>query len=91
MITSRELRQKLEDIMTMLTSNYSPAQWDAKSEIDKARYREAKKLYDEADDAIDLCEIDWDDNSDEDYDAIAELMNKLSCEIDMMEEDLFTK
>lgn len=91
MITSRELRNKLEEVMDMLTSNYSPAQWDAKSEVDKARYKEAKKLYDEADDAIGLCEIDWDDSTDEDYDAIAELMDKLSCEIEMMEEDLFTK
>ena len=88
MITSRELRNKLQEVMDMLTSNYTPAQWDAKDKTDVARYKEAKKVYEEVDDAIDLCEIDWDDSSDEDYDAIAELMDKLSCEIEMMEDDL---
>lgn len=88
MITSRELRTKLEDVMDMLTSNYTPAQWDAKNEIDVARYKEAKKVYEEADDAIGLCDIDWDDGADDDYDAISQLMDRLGCEIEMMEEDL---
>lgn len=89
MMNAKELRSKLEEIMDMLVSNYSPAQWDAKNEIDLARYHEAKKVYEEAEDAIGLCEIDWsDDPDDEDYDTISQLMDKLSCEIDMMEEDL---
>lgn len=88
MITSRELRTKLEEVIDMLISNYTPAQWDAKNEIDIARYEEAKKVYDEADDAISFEEVIWDDSSDEDYEAISQLMDNLSCEIDMMEEDL---
>lgn len=85
MIKAKDLRQKLEDAITMLTSDYSPEQWEAKSEVDKARHKEAMKLYDEADDAIGLCEIDWDDSSDEDYDAITLLMDKLAIEIQKLE------
>ena len=88
MITSRELRTKLEEVMDMLTSNYTPAQWNAKNEIDVARYKEAKKVYEEADDAIGLCDIDWNDGADDDYDAISQIMDRLGCEIEMMEEDL---
>lgn len=89
MITSRKLRQKLEEVMDMLISNYTPAQWDAKNAIDVARYKEAKKVFVEADDAIGLCDVDWDnDDADDDYEAIAQLMDRLGCEIEMMEEDL---
>ena len=88
MITSRELRVKLEEVMDMLTSNYTPAQWNAKDKIDVARYKEAKKVYEEADDAIGLCDIDWDDGADDDYDVISQIMDRLGCEIEMMEEDL---
>jgi len=89
MMNAKELRNDLEETMDMLVSNYTPAQWDAKNEIDIARYKEAKKVYEEAEDAIGLCEIDWsDDPDDEDYEAISQLMDKLCCEIEMMEEDL---
>lgn len=88
MITSRELRSKLEEVIDMLISNYTPAQWDAKNAIDVARYKEAKKVFVEADDAIGLCDVDWDDGAADDYDVISQLMDRLGCEIDMMEEDL---
>lgn len=87
-MTAKELRKKLEEIMDMLMSDYTPAQWDAKNEIDIARYKEARKVYEEAEDAIGLCDIDWNDSSDEDYEVISQLMDRLSCEIEMMEEDL---
>ena len=86
MNTSKDLRSKLEEVMDMITSNYTPAQWSIKNEIDKARYKEAKKVYEEVAEAIDLCAIDWDDGADDDFDAIAQLMYRLSHEIEMMEE-----
>lgn len=95
MITSRDLRVKLEKMMEFILRNYRPAKYDPKSAIDRAVYKEAKKIYEEADDALCSCDIewiyhhngDWVDNFNEDYDAIAELIDKLSCEIEMMEED----
>lgn len=85
MIKAKDLRKKLEDVIDMLTSDYSPEQWKAKKEIDIARRNEAMKIYDEADDAIGLCEIDWDDSSYVDYDAIKLLMDKLAIEIQKLE------
>ena len=87
MITSRDLRNNLEDIMYILTSDYAPDKWNAKNEISVAIYKEAKKVYKEADDAISLEDICWDYSSDEDHYVIADLMDKLSCELEMMEED----
>lgn len=88
MIKSTELQAKLEAMMEIITCNYSPAKYDPEIAIDVARYRTAKRVYEEADDALCSCDIDWDSYSEEDYNAIAELMEKLYCEIEMMEEDL---
>lgn len=88
MMTSREMRKNLEDTVDMLTSDYTPDQWKNKKKIDLARYTVAKSVYDEVNDAISFDKVIWDYSSDEDYDAISQLMDKLYCEIDMMEEDL---
>ena len=89
MITSTELRNKLDDVMDMLTSNYTPTQWKAKKEIDVARHKEAKRVYKEAKDAISFEDIDWDDDTFyEDYEAISQLIGRLGREIEKMEEDL---
>ena len=87
MIKPTKLRAKLEDVMDMLTSDYTPAQWDAKNEVDVARYKEAKNVYEEAYAAISFCDIELVDDSYEDYYTIAYLMDKLSCELEMIEED----
>ena len=76
-----DLRSSLEEVMNLFKGDYSPAQWDIKKEIDLARYNEAKKLYDRAIEE----DIDWDNSSDEDYEAISHLMDKLSRKINMIE------
>lgn len=88
MITSTELRTKLEDVIDMLNSDYTPEQWVVKAEVDAARYAEAKKVHGEVDTIVEQCDIDWDDNWREDYKAINQLMDKLVRHIDMMEDDL---
>lgn len=77
------LRNKLEEVIDILNSDYTPEQWKNKEKIDMARYEEAKKTYNEAETAIEY--LDWDGSSDEDYEAITELMDKLSRKINMIE------
>jgi hypothetical protein len=44
MITSRELRNKLEEVMDMLTSNYTPAQWNAKTKLIQLGTKKLRKF-----------------------------------------------
>lgn len=89
MIKGEYLKKRLEEVLDMLDSDYSPEQWKFKEEIDLDRYQEAKKLYDEANDAISMNHIDWSTASDEEYDTISRLIDTLDSKIDMIEEDLF--
>lgn len=88
MIKSTEVRIKLETIMEMIESHYRPAKYDAKNEKDIAMYKLAKRVYEEADEMFYFSFIDYDNDYDEDFEAISKLLDKLGCEIEMMEEDL---
>jgi len=89
MITSRELTTKIVAMLNILNRNYASTNLDAKKEIDVARYKLTKRIYEEADDAIRSHEVDWDDEDYmEDFDNIDQLMYILSRYIRVMEKDL---
>lgn len=91
MITLRELRIKLETIMDMITSNYPQAKYDTKNKKDIAIYKLAKRVYEEADEAFYSDDYDYDNDFNKDFKTIGQLLDKLECEIEMMEEDLNIK
>lgn len=78
-----DLRNRLEEVMDLFKGDYSSAQWNIKKEIDMARYNEAKKLYNEAENSIE--DLDWNGSSDEDYEAISQLMERLNRKIDSID------
>lgn len=80
-----DLRNRLEEVIYMMNSNYDPEQWKVKETIDMARYNEAKKIYNEVKNAIDSDSIDWTNSSDEDYEAISQLMERLNRKIDSID------
>lgn len=93
MITLRELRIKLETIMDMIKSNYPQAKYDTKNKKDIAIYKLAKRVYEEADEAFyfGYYDYDYDNDFNKDFKTIDQLLDKLECEIEMMEEDLNIK
>lgn len=89
MITSKEVRIKLETIMEMIKDKYPKAKYDNDLANDIAIYKLAKRVYEEADEMFYFGFIDYDDGDyDEDFEAISQLLDKLECEIEMMKEDL---
>lgn len=90
MITSKELRIKLETIMEMIKNNYPQAKYNPKNEKDIAIYKLAKRVYEEADETFYFghYNYDYDNDFNKDFKAIEQLLDKLECEIEMMEEDL---
>ena len=88
LIMVKDLRSILEEAIDLLGSNYTETQWKDKADIDLARYRVAKKAYKEVSKHIERGEIYCD--TEEEYEAINQLMYKLGRKLESIEEEMTT-